>query len=242
MVAVRPSAVLLVAEVVVQVVDHTGFEEDRRRPCPSSILDGQVGYDSGVRVAAALVIVSALSACERDPEEALCPDVAVGGLIVTEVRGPQTPADALNGEWVEIYNASGKSIDLEGVRVRFRRKDGSSEVSIIVRESVPAAAGQYVVLGLFLNDASRPAHVDYGFASDFTATWLAAAAVDVETCGTRIDRAVYDVLPKMGTFSFTGAMTPDTNMNDDLRLWCTNGAMVNGMYPGSPKQANPPCP
>lgn len=230
----------MVGQVVVQVAHHTGCEEDLRRPWRSSILDGQVGYDSDVRLAVALAILLALSACERDAEEALCPDVAVGGLIVTEVRGPQNPADAVNGEWIEIYNASGASIDMEGIRVRFRRKDGSSEIPIIVRESTPVAAGGYVVLGLFLNDASRPAHVDYGFASDFTQSWLAAAAIDVETCGTRIDRAVYDVLPKMGTFSF-GA-TPNADMNDDLGLWCTNVTMMGTAYPGTPKQANPPCP
>ena len=183
-----------------------------------------------------------LVACARDPEEALCPEIAVGDLIVTEVRGPQTPADAVNGEWIELFNASAKTIDLQGIRVRFRRKDGSDEVPVIVREPVSVAAGGYVVLGLFLNDATRPAHVDYGFASDFTQDWLGAAAIDVESCGTRIDRSIYDALPKLGTYSFTGAMTPDTNANDDLRNWCTNAATVGAVSPGSPQQANPPCP
>lgn len=192
--------------------------------------------------AAGLLAITSLVACTRDPEEALCPDVEAGGLIVTEVRGPQSPADAVNGEWVELFNASGGSVDLRGVRVRFRRKDGSTEIPIIVRESVVVAAGEYAVLGLFLNDATKPAHVDYGFASDFTENWLAAAAVDVESCGVRIDRAVYDALPKMGTFSLTGAMAPDTNANDDLRNWCTNGAAVGAVFPGTPQQANPPCP
>lgn len=222
------------------MADYTGTVEDLRRPWWSSILDGQVEYDSRVRLAVVLAILSALSACERDAEETLCPDVAVGDLIVTEVRGPQNPEDPVNGEWIEIYNASARSIDMEGIRVRFRRKDGSSEIPIIVRESTTVAAGGYVVLGLFLNDATRPAHVDYGFASDFTQEWLGSAAVDVESCGTRIDRATYDALPKMGTFSF--GPTPNTDMNDDLRLWCTNATMIGAAYPGTPKQANPPCP
>jgi hypothetical protein len=190
--------------------------------------------------AAGFLAIALVIGCARDPEEALCPDIAVGSLIVTEVRGPQSPVDAINGEWIELFNASGASIDLVGIKVRFRKKDGSGEIPILVRDDVNVAAGSYTVLGLFLNDDTRPAHVDYGFAGDFTESWLAAAAVDVESCGTRIDRATYDVLPKMGTFSF-GAM-PDTNMNDDLRLWCTNGAMMGTAYPGTPKMANPPCP
>ncbi|HLL25062.1 MAG TPA: lamin tail domain-containing protein [Kofleriaceae bacterium] len=192
--------------------------------------------------AVSLLAIAGLAACARDPEEAVCPDVAVGELIVTEVHGPQTPTDAANGEWIELYNASGNTIDLEGVRVRFRRKDGSSETRILVRDSVTVAAGGYVVLGLFLNDSTRPAHVDYGFAGDFTGSWLAGAAIDVESCGTRIDRATYDVLPKLGSFSLTGAMPPNADMNDDLRFWCTNAARVGATYPGSPQQANPTCP
>ena len=195
-----------------------------------------------MRVGSLAILSFCAIGCTRDPEEALCPDVAVGGLIVTEVRGPQTPVDAVNGEWIELFNASGKSVDLEGIRVRFRRKDGSSEIPILVRDTVNVAAGEYVVLGLFLNDENRPAHVNYGFAGDFTGAWLGAAAIDVETCGTRIDRATYDALPKTGSFSFTGAKPPDPNDNDDLRNWCTNGAMTGTAFPGSPQQANPPCP
>ena len=198
-----------------------------------------LSYDSAVRV---VLAVSLLVACAREPEESLCPDIAPGALIVTEVRGPQMPADAVNGEWIELYNTSGRAVDLLGLRVRFRRKDGSSEIPVIVRENVTVQAGAYVVLGLFLNDASRPAHVDYGFASDFDESWLAAAAIDVESCGTRVDRATYDALPRMGTFSFGGTAPLDADMNDDLRLWCTNSSMMGVTYPGSPRAANPPCP
>ena len=202
----------------------------------------RAGSPRGIIAAVAIACVASSGACTRDPEEALCPDVGAGALIVTEVRGPQMPADAVNGEWVELYNASGATVDLIGVRVRFRRKDGSSEIPVIVRENVEVAAGAYAVLGLFLNDGTRPAHVDYGFASDFTESWLSAAAIDVESCGTRIDRATYDALPRMGTFSFSGNAPLDSNMNDDLRLWCTNAAMTGTTYPGSPRAANPPCP
>jgi hypothetical protein len=193
-------------------------------------------------VRAGFLAIISLAGCVRDTEDRLCPDIDVGDLIITEVRGPQMPADAVNGEWVELYNASGANVDLVGTKVRFRKKDGSGEVSILVRENVTVGAGEYAVLGLFLNDATKPAHVDYGFGGDFTESWLAAAAVDVESCGKRIDRSTYDVLPKMGTFSFTGAMEPNTDQNDDLRLWCTNGTPAGATFPGTPKAANPPCP
>ncbi len=185
-----------------------------------------------MRIAGSIVLCL-LAGCTRDPETRECPDVASGGLVVTEVRGPQDSEDN-NGPWIELFNASGTAIDLEGTKVRFRRKDGSDEVPILVRRAVTVNAGEYVVLGLF-DDPERPEFADYGFANDFRETWLAAAAVDVETCGERIDVSTYDVLPGSGTFSFGGA--PDSDQNDDLSQWCTDLSSL-----GTPGAANIPCP
>lgn len=192
-------------------------------------------YSMQVRVIG--ISVAALAAgCVRDPVAAECPqNVDVGDLVVTELRGPQSPEDAL-GTWVEIYNASGASVDLKGIKVRFRKKDGSSEVPIIVRRSVTVAPGAYAVLGLVLDDANLPTYMNYGFLGDFHVGFLPAAAVDVEACGTRIDRAVYDVLPKTGTYSF-GISPPDADANDIPINWC-----VNDVSEGTPQQANPVCP
>jgi hypothetical protein len=62
----------------------------------------------------------------------VCPDVAAGDLVVTEVRGVQTPADLadLDGPWIELFNASSATVDLEGTKVRFRDRGGSDEISI----------------------------------------------------------------------------------------------------------------
>ena len=184
-------------------------------------------------ILAAVVLVG----CARDPAPAECPDVAVGDLVVTEIRGPQAAGDTL-GVWVELYSVN--AVDLEGTKIRFRKKDGSSETDVIVRRSLPVAAGQYATLGLFSDDTTRPGYIDYGMLGDYTASFLPAAAVDVEACGVRIDRAVYDSLPKMGTYSLGGA--PSADSNDLPASWCTNAAMDGTSYPGTPQQANPACP
>lgn len=171
--------------------------------------------------------------CTRD-SIGECPSLEPGDIVITEFRGSQTPEDTL-GIWVEMFNASPRTLDLEGVKVRFRKKDGSSEVPILVRRSLVVSPGAYVVLGLVPDDDTRPSTIDYGFGDDFHVGYLAAAAVDVETCNKRIDRAVYDVLPKTGTYSFGGP--PDANNNDVPAMWC-----VNPSSPGTPQQANPPCP
>lgn len=190
-------------------------------------------YSSCVRVIVGLTVVVAVG-CTRDAAPAECPAVAPGDLVVTEFRGPQNPEDSL-GVWVELYNASGTSIDLEGTKIRFRKKDGSSEVPVLVRRTLNVAAGAYVVLGLVNDDDLKPSHIDYGFALDFHQGFLPAAAVDVEACGELVDRAVYDVLPKTGTYSL--GVTPSASENEIPANWC-----VNATPAGTPQQANPACP
>lgn len=187
----------------------------------------------------ALVFLALASGCVRDPAPAECPDVAVGDLVVTEIRGPNGSTDTL-GVWIELYNASSTTVDLKGVKVRFRKKDGSSETDVLVRHSLPIAAGGYETLGMF-DDTMRPPYVDYGFIGDYHTSFLSAAAIDVEACGVRIDRVTYDVLPGMGTYSL-GAQPPTADNNDFPTMWCTDSTNLAGTYPGTPQHANLPCP
>jgi len=192
-------------------------------------------YDTGVRRAGLFVISLVVMGCIRDPAEALCPEAAEGDLVVTEISGPQMGNELLR-EYVEIYNASGAPLDLYGVKVRFRRFDGSNEIAILVRRSVVAAPGSYTVLGRD-NDLDLESYIDYGFAVDYSESWLGAAAVDVEACGTRIDRATYDSLPRVGTYSL-GTTPPTAEDNDLPANWCIDTRTT----PGSPQQANVACP
>lgn len=178
------------------------------------------------------------AACVRDPAEAVCPPLAAGELVVTEVRGPQVPEDAA-GAWVELYNASGRRLDLAGVALRFRRADDSGTISVLVRRALDVRAGAYTVLGLF-DDADPPAHVDYGFLGDFREGWLPRAAVEVTTCGAVVDRMFYDSLPIKGTYSLGGV--PDAVNNDVPASWCNDTTQVGAASPGTPRSANIACP
>src|SRR5262249_59740086 len=103
---------------------------------------------------------------------------------------------------IELYNASSATVDLLGTKVRFRKRDGSSETDVLVRRSVEVAPAGYAVLGLFDDsDAMRPAYVDYGFLVDFHNSWLSAAALAVAACGQLVGRAIYDSLPDSGSVS-----------------------------------------
>jgi len=187
-------------------------------------------------VRAALAVLAVVG-CARDPALAVCPAVAEGDLVITEFRGP---SDADDGPWIELFNASNATVDLEGLKVRFRRKDGSGEIPILVRRSLPVSAADFVVLGLFFDldivvDMTPP-HVDYGFQDDFEGAFLSAAAVDVESCGALVDRATYDALPDDGTFSL-GTMPPDADSNNLPASWCFDATAT-----GTPGAANTACP
>ena len=119
-----------------------------------------------MRLAGLFVFSLVATGCTRDPAEAVCPDLAEGELVVTEIGGSQTGNDLLK-EFVEIYNASGSTVDLLGIKIRFRRRDGSSEVGVLVRRTVSAAPGSYTVLGKD-DDLELETYIDYGFAGEFS--------------------------------------------------------------------------
>jgi hypothetical protein len=184
--------------------------------------------------ASVLVVAAALAAgCVRDPAEHVCPDLAEGSLVVTELRGAQAMAEPDQSQWIELYNASGGAVDLRGLHVRVRKVDGSGEDRIIVREPVSVAAGDYVVIGIGFD---QPAHVDYAAGVDTGADLLENAAIQVELCEAQADEIRYVGLPNTGTYSFGGE--PTATGNDVVASWCN----LDTPPEGTPGAANPPCP
>jgi len=173
--------------------------------------------------------------CVRDPEPRLCPEVALGGIAVTEIQKGSS-ANPL-GSWVELYNDSDVALDFRGLELRFRSNDGSDETNVIIRRELSVPAGGYATFGLFPDDGGRPAHVDYGFADSFDGAFPSAATLDVEACGVLIDRVQFSSLPSPGSYSFGGdvATQSPASQNDFPTMWCTDPV-------GTPKAANTPCP
>jgi hypothetical protein len=197
-------------------------------------------------------------ACDREAEPELCPPLAEGDVVISEIRGEQsvkrTPdpddqpiADPF-GEWIEIYNASGAPVDLYGLQLRFLELDGSNEGTVIVRRHLDVAAGDRVVLSYFPDDA-RPAHADYGWFPDFLGSdgqahsLFDTGVIDVHACDTRIDRVRPDGLPSNATWSFP-TEPPDVAANDETLVWCDDGtgATDTEYAAGTPGEVNRPCP
>jgi hypothetical protein len=190
----------------------------------------------------AIVVAAAATSgtgCERDPAEHICPDVAGGGLVVTELRGDQDPDDT-RGQWIELYNASGVALDLTGLVVRLRSLDGSRDDRILVRTPVSIDVDGYVVIGLGV--ASPGPYVNYVAGTDAGDAMPATGAIDVDACDDLdaidfADQFIFRTsLPGTGTYSL-GLSPPTSDGNDDDANWCTNPDPM-----GTPGAANPPCP
>ena len=193
-----------------------------------------------MRRTALAFLLCASAACARDPLDPVCPEVGAGGLVITEVRGPQTPsAGDTGGQWFEIYNATSQSVNLAGLALTMRKINGSAEARIMVRANdLVVAAGDYTVLGRF-TQGQLPAHVKYGFAQDFATDIYSGAQVELSACGEVIDQMIYRSLPPQGSLSFDGAKTPSAAGNDDEKAWCTDGSGIG--HPGTPDMRNNAC-
>ena len=187
-----------------------------------------------------------LAACERDPIDVPCPQLEVGDLVVTEIRGVQDPEPGY-GEWIELYNASPDTVDLLGLRIDLTKLvDGTAAASILLHDGpTQAAPGSYFVVGGF-PAGEEPAHVAYGYGDDFTGLLPSGAAVDIHSCGVLVDRMIYRELPGEGTWSFTGAIDPPEDAENDVEgSWCVDlteddDTPAMGIR-GTPGEANIPC-
>jgi hypothetical protein len=191
------------------------------------------------QLAVMLVGAIVLSSCVRDPVAAVCPTQDVGALVISEVRGDQTSSSDTLGQWVEIYNASNSSIDLAGLTLRIKRKDGGATSTILVTKSIELASHGYATLGRFADDGSKP-YIDFGYDNQVTAGLYTSGAIDLLSCETLIDRVIYDGLPRTGTYNLSPASgAPTATNNDQSTSWCTDATAGAA---GTPKGANHPCP
>jgi len=187
--------------------------------------------------------VLAASACVREAEDFICPDVGVGDLVVTEIRGPQASPNSLP-QWIEIANVSGDAVDLEGLHLDLQRPSGNGPLDLIVRYKRTLAADDYYVLGI-VPDSMRDGGVDYGLADEYAGDLYEDGVLKLVACGEEIDKLVFDDLPDTGTWSL-GLVPPVAEGNDTPDAWCVDatapeGALTELGVPGTPGEANRPC-
>jgi hypothetical protein len=192
----------------------------------------------------------ALAACAPDAPAAGCAArLAPGDLVITEVfadfqaAGGEPGTDA-GKEWFEIYNASGRAIDLSGLVIAHSRLDGARPGSHVIDRG-QIAAGQYFTLGSAAPDA-LPAYVDHGYGGELGALFNTEGGALALRCDGQgdgeLDRAVYRDIAPGHARELSGAQPPDYAANDDPAAWCQaiDTEFAPGNF-GTPGAANSPC-
>jgi hypothetical protein len=154
-----------------------------------------------------------------------CKDqLLAGDLVITEVfanyRGAAGGSGADAGkEWFEIYNASGRPLDLDGLLVTHSRPDGSRGKSHVMK-SLTMNFEQYVTLGNAAPDLLPP-YVDYGYANSLGDLFNSDGGRITLSCGgVEIDTATYEQVREGRSRQLTAASFPDYTLNDDPQNWC----------------------
>ncbi|MBK8237307.1 MAG: hypothetical protein IPK74_17325 [Deltaproteobacteria bacterium] len=181
--------------------------------------------------------------CVHEPLPFVCADAAVGELVITELRGPQSTPNSLP-QWIEIANVSDHAIALDGLHLRLSYRDGSGARDMVIRRERSIAAGEYFVFA-FVPENQVPDGMDYGLAGEYDGDLYGGGVLLLESCDEIIDKLDWTELPTNGTWALGG--TPSADANDMDAAWCADehepdGAMVELGAPGTPGEANPPCP
>lgn len=191
------------------------------------------------RVCAVLVLCS----CGLDPvvTEAPCDELAAGDVVVTEVHANPDGTDG-DGEYIELFNASGGWLALDGLSLVASRSDGTSPRSHRF-EDASIDAGDYFVAGNAAEE-NRPEHVDYSYGSTLGSLRNSDGAVSIRCGETLIDGMSYDRVGDGRALELDGRLIPDDVLNDDPDHWCpaSNGAeeVWAGNW-GTPGAANSGC-
>ncbi|MBA3502087.1 MAG: lamin tail domain-containing protein [Deltaproteobacteria bacterium] len=168
-----------------------------------------------------------MAACGPSDEEGGCKDTLVAGdLIITEVFADYAAASGGTGtdegkEWFEIYNASDRPVDLEGVTITHGRPEGGTTApKKHAMGPITIAPGTYLTLGNSTRDL-LPAYVDYGYSNALGEFFNSnGGKLDLSCGSTVIDSAVYEAVKSGRSRQFTAAMPPDYTQNDNLANWC----------------------
>ncbi len=164
--------------------------------------------------------------------------LTAGDLVITEIMANPVGQDE-GGEWFEIHNPSGASLDLDGLRLEAAREDGTGEISHTI-DDLSIAAGQYLVLGGML-DEIKPDYVDYAYASDLGSLRNAGGRLSLYCEQALVDRVVYGDMAEGASKSFDGLLTPDAAANDNPEAWCDSRTEFAPDSFGTPGTANEAC-
>lgn len=163
-----------------------------------------------------------------------------GDLVITEVMANPEGNDEGN-EYFEIYNATGATVDLTGLRLEKAAIDGG-DVEQHIMTGTTIDSGAFVALGGVLQEFRAP-YIAYGYGTGLGSRGLpnAGGQLSVHCAGTEIDRVFYGDATSGHSQGLDGNITPDHLSNDDIANYCdATTEYATGAF-GSPGASNEPC-
>ncbi len=166
--------------------------------------------------------------------------VAPGDLVITEFYANH-PGNDTGFEWLELFNASGRSLELEGIELA--DLDDTSPDGFTLG-AISLGAGEYLTLGE--SAAALPGGPDVIWTdADFT-LGNSNDEIVVRLGAVVIDQVVYDIdgtpawtIAEGASASFGGSPGDDNAVAD---AWCTSTSLFDGVNRGTPGAANDACP
>ena len=187
--------------------------------------------------------------CDGEDAPYAVSDLSAGDLIITELIYDPSAVNDANGEWFEIKNVSGGTVDLDGLYIY---DDGSD--SMTISGTLTVADEDYVVFGIDGDStANGGVTVDYeysGFSLSNTEDELYLADSSSKT--TVFDSIAWDEdddhwAAAMGDGSAIGESLnldsdhTDADENDHVGHWCIGTTTMSGGDIGTPGAANDSC-
>jgi uncharacterized Zn-binding protein involved in type VI secretion len=192
-------------------------------------------------MAAIGAVLVLLGACEEAPVSArMCEaGIVAGDLVITEVFADPAGADE-GREWFELFNATGRAVELSGVTITSSKADGSRARTHVIAAASVAADG-YLVLGNALPELA-PAHVGHGYGTELGELFNGEGGKLSLSCGgMEIDSVRYERVRSGRARAFDGGVAPDALANDEAPRWCDAASTYEAEGYGTPGARNDDC-
>ncbi len=142
-------------------------------------------------------------------------DMTPGDIVISEVMANPIGQSA-GKEWIEIYNASSDTIQLEGALLVNGEGTGAATHEM---GELEIGAGEYAVLGNVEPDFMEDYH-DYAYEDDLGSLPNGGGHISIECDGDLVDSANYPEMSEGVAMGFDGALEPDHTLNTDPDNWC----------------------
>ena len=179
-------------------------------------------------------LIPSLLALLLTPTAAAADAPAPGNLVITEVMANPRYVTPGSGEWIEVTNVSGKTVNLNGLQV-----SSSGAQGFTVSQDFFLGAGGAAVIASDTNDAGLP-RVDVRYDAALLPLDNSGDDVTIGFEGTQIDAANFR--SAWGSSAQLNPATLDATANDSSGAWCTPVSAYGSGNLGTPGQANDSCP